>query len=56
MIVDRVGSGLKNQDLPLLRELVPVILNHYPYTVLPLHPNLQGYLAHKKPSLPTRYA
>jgi len=33
VIVDRVGSGLKNQDLPLLRELLPVILNHYPYTV-----------------------
>jgi len=33
VIVDRVGSGLKNQDIPLLQEILPVILNHYPYTV-----------------------
>jgi len=33
VLVDRIGSGLKNQDPALLRELVPVILNHYPYLV-----------------------
>jgi len=33
VLVDRIGSGLKNQDPALLRELVPIILNHYPYQV-----------------------
>jgi hypothetical protein len=33
VIVDRIGSGLKNQDPALLRVLIPVILNHYPYMV-----------------------
>eukprot|EP00288_Rhodomonas_lens_P012558 CAMPEP_0177708658 /NCGR_PEP_ID=MMETSP0484_2-20121128/10394_1 /TAXON_ID=354590 /ORGANISM="Rhodomonas lens, Strain RHODO" /LENGTH=782 /DNA_ID=CAMNT_0019220237 /DNA_START=11 /DNA_END=2359 /DNA_ORIENTATION=- len=33
VLVDRIGSGLKNQDPALLNELVPVILNHYPYVV-----------------------
>ena len=33
VLVDRIGSGLKNQDPALLRVLIPVILNHYPYTV-----------------------
>ena len=31
MLVDRIGSGLKNQDPALLRVLIPVLLNHYPY-------------------------
>ena len=33
VVVDRIGSGLKNQDPALLRLLIPVILNHYPYQV-----------------------
>ena len=33
VVVDRIGSGLKNQDPALLRILIPVILNHYPYQV-----------------------
>jgi hypothetical protein len=33
VLVDRIGSGLKNQDPALLRVLIPVILNHYPYSV-----------------------
>jgi len=33
VLVDRIGSGLKNQDPALLRVLIPVILNHYPYQV-----------------------
>merc|ERR1719326_1461302 len=33
VVVDRIGSGLKNQDPALLRVLIPVILNHYPYQV-----------------------
>jgi len=33
ILVDRVGSGLSNQDPTVLRELVPVIQNHYPQLV-----------------------
>jgi hypothetical protein len=30
VIVDRIGSGLKNQDPALLKVLLPVIVDHYP--------------------------
>ena len=30
VVVDRVGSGLKNQDPALLKVLLPVIVDHYP--------------------------
>jgi hypothetical protein len=30
VIVDRIGSGLKNQDPALLKVLLPVIVEHYP--------------------------
>ena len=30
VVVDRIGSGLKNQDPALLRVLLPVIVEHYP--------------------------
>ncbi|EKX44628.1 hypothetical protein GUITHDRAFT_163507 [Guillardia theta CCMP2712] len=33
ILVDRVGSGLSNQDPTVLRELVPVIQNHYPQLI-----------------------
>lgn len=32
-IVDRIGSGAKNQDVPLLRELLPTLQKHYPQTI-----------------------
>ncbi len=33
VIVDRIGSGLKNQDPALLKVLLPVIVEHYPEVV-----------------------
>ena len=33
VIVDRIGSGLKNQDPALLKVLLPVIVDHYPEVV-----------------------
>jgi hypothetical protein len=33
VLVDRVGSGLSNQDPTVLRELAPIIMNHYPDTI-----------------------
>jgi hypothetical protein len=33
IIVDRVGSGKKNQDIALVQELVPTMQTHYPGTV-----------------------
>lgn len=33
ILVDRVGSGKKNQDIGLLRELLPILQTHYPQTV-----------------------
>lgn len=32
-IVDRVGSGAKNQDVALLKELLPTLQKHYPQTI-----------------------
>uniref|UniRef100_A0A7S0UCZ2 CRAL-TRIO domain-containing protein n=2 Tax=Hemiselmis andersenii TaxID=464988 RepID=A0A7S0UCZ2_HEMAN len=33
VLVDRVGSGLSNQDPTVLRALAPVIVDHYPDTI-----------------------
>jgi hypothetical protein len=33
IIVDRVGSGKKNQDIALVQELLPTMQTHYPGTV-----------------------
>ena len=33
LIVDRTGSGLRNQDPTLLRELLPALTRHFPYSL-----------------------